>query len=366
MTMQFSYWEHESWLKPPDLLIVGAGIVGCSAALFYKEKHPDAEILLVDKGMMPEGASTRNAGFACIGSMSEHLSDIETAGLETVLGRIKRRWNGLNLLRQTLGEESIGYEHTGGYEIFTDDELYQSCVAKMEEMNGHMEEITGQKGVYSTKMYEGYPAIFNHVEGALNSGMLMRTLHRRLATAGVRVWWNTAVRSVDPGITELENGLQLKPKNTLLATNGFTSRLREEGIKPARGYVFITEPIAGLPWRGTFNHNKGFVYFRNVGDRLLIGGARDIAKEEEFTDEFGVNPKIKEYLIRFVNETLKLPSGWKTELEWSGIMGFTENKEPVIRQSAPTLYTAAGLSGMGIAIGMEVGKAVVGEILNDK
>ena len=123
----YSYWESTEWLRSPDLLIVGGGIVGATTALFYKDKFPDHSVLLVDKGEMPEGASTRNAGFACIGSVSEHLADMNTADEEIVYGRIKCRWRGLNLLKETMGEDSIGYEHTGGYEIFTDDTLYEQC-----------------------------------------------------------------------------------------------------------------------------------------------------------------------------------------------------------------------------------------------
>jgi glycine/D-amino acid oxidase-like deaminating enzyme len=181
MKRTFSFWEREEWLKKPDLLIAGAGIVGASAALFYKEKYPDHDVMIVDKGIAPEGASTRNAGFTCIGSMSEHLADMKIAGRETVLKRIERRWNGLHLLRKTMGEEMIDYRHTGGYEIFTDETMFTSCQANIDEMNKELKGRLGINDVYSATEYEGFPAIFNHVEGAINSGKLMRELHRRLA-----------------------------------------------------------------------------------------------------------------------------------------------------------------------------------------
>ncbi len=356
MTKTVSFWEREEWLTPPDLLIIGAGIVGASTALFYKEKFPDHDVVIVDRGVTPEGASTRNAGFTCIGSISEHLSDMRIAGQETVLKRIARRWNGLNLLKATAGEKEIGYNHTGGYEIFTDELIYEKCREQMEVMNKHLLERIGVKEVYKATEFEGKPAIFNHVEGAINSGKLMRSLHQRLAKLGVRVWWNCKAESVDSGVVKLDNGLELHPEKTVIATNGFSSRLVEIGVKPARGFVFISEPIEDLKWKGTFNFNEGYVYFRNVGDRLLLGGGRDIAKEEETTDRFGTNETIKKYLHTFANDVLNLPSGWKVDMEWSGIMGVTENKEPIIEEIKPNLFVAAGLSGMGIAIGMQVAK----------
>lgn len=357
-----SYWETQEWLQPPDLLIVGGGIVGASTALFYKEKYPDREVLIVDRGMLPQGASTRNAGFACIGSISEHLADMKTVGEEVVFGRIKRRWNGLTLLKKTMGEEAIGYGPTGGFEIFTDKEKFDVCKERIPKINRQLQERMGLGEVYKETEYEGYPAIFNRVEGAINSGRMMNQLHRRLTELGVQTWWNCEVKSVKNGSATLQNGVQLSPRKLLLATNGFTKHLVDLPVKPARGYVFVTQPFDDLKWRGTFHFDEGYIYFRDVDNRLLIGGARNLAKDEEETDEFGINQTIKDYLIRFVNETLQLPSRWEIHQEWSGIMGITENKEPIIKHISPNVWAAVGLSGMGIAIGMEVAKSVVEKI----
>ena len=362
MKREFSFWEREEWFKSPDLIVIGAGIVGASSAIFYKEKHPDHDVIVVDKGFAPEGASTRNAGFACIGSVSEHLADLEIAGEETVMNRIKRRWDGLKLLKSAMGEEAIGYESVGGHEIFTDADLFEECKKKVDWLNQKMEETIGEPEVYSIKEFEGYPAIFNRLEGAINSGLLMRSLHQKLAEAGVRVLWNSKVASVDSNRVEFDEGMVLTPRKILLAVNGFTANLIDQQIKPARGFVLVTQPIDGLKWRGTFHHDRGYVYFRNVSDRLLLGGARNLAKDEETTDKFGVNSKIKEYLYSFANDVLELPSDWKTDIEWSGIMGMTENKEPVIEEIKQNLFVAAGLSGMGIAVGMEVASQAVSKI----
>ncbi len=356
---QPSYWEREEWFKPADLIIVGAGIVGTSTALFYKEIYPDHDVVIIERGPSPMGASTRNAGFSCIGSISEHLADIELTGIETVLKRIQRRWNGLKLLKGTMGEESIGYHHTGGYELFYEDQLFHKCRSQIGTMNQHLLSLLGEEEVYSETVYEGVPAILNRLDGSINSGKLMRSLHQRVSALGVRTLWSSEVKSVEGGAVYLKDGAEFKADKIALTVNGFVSGLSDIDVLPARGYVFVTQPIDGLKWRGTFNYNEGYVYFRNVEDRLLLGGGRDVAKEEETTSEFGVNPKIKEYLIAFANEKLQLPQGWEIDLEWSGIMGVTPDKEPVIREVKPGVWTAAGLSGMGIAIGMEVARELV-------
>lgn len=356
---QPSYWEREEWFKPADLIIVGAGIVGASVALFYKELYPDHEVVIVERGSSPMGASTRNAGFSCIGSISEHLADIELTDIETVLKRIQRRWNGLKLLKSTMGEESIGYEHTGGYEVFYEDHLYRKCRSEIDSMNKRMEETLGEKEVYTETTYEGVPAILNRLDGSINSGKLMRSLHQKISRMGVRTLWNSEVTAVEEGSVQLKNGNEIRANKIALTVNGFISGLSDVKVLPARGYVFVTQPIDGLKWKGTFNFNEGYVYFRNIDNRLLLGGGRNVAKDEETTSEFGVNSVIKEYLISFANEKLKLPKGWEIDLEWSGIMGVTPDKEPIIREVKSGVWVAVGLSGMGIAIGMEVARELV-------
>jgi glycine/D-amino acid oxidase-like deaminating enzyme len=360
---QFSYWEKTEWLTPPDLLIVGGGITGSSVALFYKQQFPDHDVLLVDRGFAPNGASTRNAGFACIGSISEHLADIKVAGEETVLNRIGRRWNGLQLLRKTMGDDAMGYQHTGGFEIFPESDRFIRCRDQISEMNRKMENRTGLKEVYSETECNGYPAIRNRVEGAINSGKLIRSLHKRIADLGVRIWWNSPVKRADRDGVLFDNGLVLKPEKTVLAVNGFQSAFSESKVQPARGYILVTKPIREMPWRGTFHYNEGYVYFRDVGEnRLLLGGGRNVDKEGETTHRFGTNEKIRDYLIDFATNTLNLPHGWEIDMEWSGIMGMTPDKEPEILESEPGIWSAAGLSGMGIAIGMEVARELVQRI----
>ncbi len=358
MNNSISFWEREEWLRSADLIVVGGGIVGASTALFYKERHPGKEVIILERGMTPFGASTRNAGFSCIGSISEHLADIRLTSLETVLKRISRRWSGLETLKAVMGKEALDYQPTGGYELFFDEELCARCRAEISDMNDHLENVLGQKEVYSVTSYEGVPAIYNRLDGSINSGKLMKVLHQRVASLGVRTLWNCEVEFVQSKSVQIKNGPILGTDKVVLAVNGFVSKLCNLDVKPARGFVFVTKPIPGLKWQGTFNYNEGYVYFRNVGDRLLLGGGRNIAKEEETTDRFGTNPKIRNYLIEFANERLLLPKGWEIELEWSGIMGMTPNKEPIIEEVMPGVWAAAGLSGMGIAIGMQVAKEV--------
>jgi glycine/D-amino acid oxidase-like deaminating enzyme len=358
MSYSSSFWEKTSFLESCDLIVVGAGIVGLSSALFYKQANPDSRVLVIERGFLPQGASTRNAGFACVGSVGEHLADMEKESEQNIKERIKRRYNGLELLKSTLGEEAIGYKHCGGYEFFASQDEFDNVAPQIDRFNSWMEELLDEETVYQRDEIAGYPVIHNRLEGALHPGKMMQTLVNKAGKAGVEIKWNSEVEHISQGgEVKIAGGPSLQAARVLVAANGFVKRiLPDMDITPARGLVLVTNEQQQMPWKGIFHHDRGYIYFRNLGQRLLIGGARNLDIDGEATDQFGANQIIKDHLVDFVSNILRLSSGWEIEHEWSGIMGFTPTKTPLITQVDQHRYVAAGLSGMGIAIGMDVGQ----------
>ena len=89
--MIFSYWENKTWLSNIDFVVVGSGIVGLNCALELRTKHPKSKIVVLEKGLIPHGASSRNAGFACFGSLTEIISDLDTHSPSEVYELIKKK-----------------------------------------------------------------------------------------------------------------------------------------------------------------------------------------------------------------------------------------------------------------------------------
>ncbi len=135
--MNLSYWELKNWFTNVDYTIVGSGIVGLHTALRLRERFPESKIIVLEKGMLPQGASTKNAGFACFGSLSEIIDDLKSHSEEEVINLIQKRWQGLQLLRKRLGDATIDFRPYGGYELFLkdDESNFQECVSKMPFIN---------------------------------------------------------------------------------------------------------------------------------------------------------------------------------------------------------------------------------------
>src|ERR1700709_2373587 len=112
-----SVWEKESFYAPADVLIAGSGLVGLWSAYFLKKRHPKLKVTIVDRGVIPTGASTRNAGFACFGSLTELIADSGQMGEDKMLELVEMRCRGLKRIEKTFGDKKIGYERYGGYEL---------------------------------------------------------------------------------------------------------------------------------------------------------------------------------------------------------------------------------------------------------
>ena len=124
---------------------------------------------------------------------------------------------------------------------------------------------------------------------------------------------------------------------------------------PGRGQVLITEAIPNLKFEGTFHYDAGYYYFRNVGDRVLFGGARNQDFITERTVEFGVNEQIYSHLLKELEDLILPGVAFKIAANWSGIMGFGKDKRPSVHLDSPNVGYAVGLGGMGVALGTQVG-----------
>ncbi len=364
LSQRQSFWEDILFDHKYDLIVIGGGLTGLSTAYFFKKRNPKSKVLVLDRGFFPIGASTRNAGFACIGTIGEFIADLEIDSEDQLRERILKRYDGLQLLREVVGDTHLDYEHTGGYEIFIDQGAFEAASSKIEFFNTWMRELIGDKALYKQTEYLGYPAIYNPSEGMLHPGKMIQRLLHLNSEIGVEFRWNAEVLEIDPeeGKIKVDEDIWLHAERLAVCSNAFTEHLLIDSIiKPGRGFVFITSKLDELAWKGTFHYDKGYVYFRNLGnDRMLIGGGRNVDYQAEETGQFGINTTIRQHMIDFTNRVLKLPKGWEIEREWSGIMGFTETKSPVLELISEKCVVAAGLSGMGVAMGMNLGKSAAG------
>ena len=119
---QLSYWERDAYFKEIDLLVIGAGIVGYNCALEFKNNNPNANVLLVERGFLPTGASSKNAGFACFGSATELIDDLKHIPENDVWNTVEMRWKGLQNLKSIIGIQNLDLQINGSWDLITNKE----------------------------------------------------------------------------------------------------------------------------------------------------------------------------------------------------------------------------------------------------
>ena len=366
--MNFSFWETDSWFSDINYCIIGSGITGLNCALRIKDAEPESKVIILEKGLLPEGASTKNAGFACFGSISEILDDLKTHSKEEVIQLIEKRREGLELLRNNLGDDAIDYQQNKGYELFTeaDKDLYEECLERIPEINALLKPVFSEDVFEVSDNHFGFKQIqpkliVNNFEGQIDTGKMMTALVKKTSEKGIRILNGvkvTSYKETDKGIEIETDKFKLESDKLIIATNGFASRLGIEAVKPARAQVLVTKPIKNIPFKGTFHLDKGYYYFRNIGNRVLFGGGRNLDFKTEETDETGLTDVIQNKLQELLEACILPNTEYEIQQSWSGIMGVGEQKKPIIKELSKNVYCGVRLGGMGIAIGSLVGKEI--------
>ncbi|RYG51833.1 MAG: FAD-binding oxidoreductase [Chitinophagaceae bacterium] len=364
--MNLSFWEIQSWFTNVDYVIAGSGIVGLNAALELRARQPQSSILVIEKGSLPEGASTKNAGFACFGSLSEILDDLASYPEEKVFSLIEKRWAGLQLLRKNLGDAAIDFKPFGGYELFLgkDQTLYADCLARLPLVNDLLRPLF-RSDVFSREHnrfgFEGIHEylLFNPLEAQIDTGKMMSALLNKAYNSGIKILNGHSVSGFhDHGdsVSVSLGDFSFKTKKLLFATNGFASKLTNGQVRPARAQVLVTTPIKGLDIKGTFHFQQGYYYFRNIGERILFGGGRNTDFEIETTTTNGINQNIQDHLEQLLKDVILPGVEFSVEHRWSGIMGMGGHKSPIVEKLSQNVSCGVRLGGMGIAIGTLTGQ----------
>lgn len=360
-----SIWEKESLLHY-DVIIIGAGISGLSTAASLKEAQPNLNVLILESGLLPTGASTKNAGFACFGSVSELSQDRKALGDQGMLSLVSRRWKGLQKTIDRLGEPNIGLEKKGGFELIDDTNTHY-----LDEISAtnHLLKDLFKENVFSLQderlqsfgFGKTKHLIGNQFEGQLNTGYLIQSLWKYCNEKGVKIITGAEVTHFEEGPTSVfihTPSMRFSCNQLALCTNAFTKKLLPDDIDliPGRGMVLLIQPKSNVKFEGSFHFNEGYYYFRDYHDKIIFGGGRELEMQTEQTTDFGINQNIETQLHRYLAEIILPNCAYSTLMKWSGIMAFGANKTPIIESISNRIYAGIRLGGMGVALGSMVGE----------
>lgn len=359
--MPLSIWEKQSFYFHSDVLIVGAGLTGLLTSIFIKKNSPSTLVRIIEKGMYPSGASVKNAGFACFGSVSEILDDIESEGKTKAYERIAKRYSGLQKLKSIIDPKLFDWEPNGAYEIFTqsEKELQKECFEAIESINSELENELGsmlfEKSSKDFGMECLVDSIYTKKEASINTGKLMHQLIEKAKSLGVVINFGAELINYTKNgaswLMETETTSYTSEK-IVFATNGFSKQFLDVDIEPGRGQIVLSSPIPNLKLKGNFHLHKGYFYFRNFEGRVLLGGGRHLDVKNENTLDQNTSPKIQNVLEELLRNSILPNIDFQIENRWAGTMAFgSKNEKEIINKDMGNgVFLAARFGGMGLAL----------------
>jgi gamma-glutamylputrescine oxidase len=335
----------------PDVVVIGGGVTGCSCALTLAEAG--LRVRVFESRRVAWGASGRNGGFALRGLAISYPNARERFGATVAAQLWRFTERSLDRMEELAGD---ALRRVGSLRLADDEELgaIRAEYAALVE-DGIAAEWVEELPAPLAAIFRG--AILHPGDGSLQPARWVRRLAAHAAEAGAEIVEETRVESLE----------EIDAQHVVIATDGYTSGLLPEldrTIKPVRGQVIVTEPLAEIRYPRPHYARHGFDYWQQIPDgRLVLGGRRDKSLEAEFTNVEALTEPIQSELESFATELIGQEP--RIEHRWPGIFGSTADSLPLVGRvpGRDGTWVAAGYSGHGNVMGLACGELVAQAIL---
>lgn len=368
--MSISIWQADNTQpeREVDVLVVGAGLAGCSAAYFAAEAGH--EVVITEMRDIAMGASGRNAGFMISGLDTYYHRAIEEYGAEVAL----EMWN---LSAETIDFWKMIVKQSGEVPMKETGSLLLAETEKEAEELAKATKALTEAGIdvifhESDPLNRGYfAAIEQPRDAAVQPVKLTQAIFK---ASGADIITGNEVYKIEQStediVTVYTQKVIFKAHHVILATNAFSPKIEPyfyDKVIPTRAQVFATEPLEKSVIDVCGYSDYGYMYYRMTFDnRFLIGGARNKHMQlEHDTTEDRVNALVQSELERYMAKYF--PDVDKPiERRWAGIMGFSVDGLPLagILPDKPRVGFAVGFTGHGLALGAGVAKRAVELLLH--
>jgi glycine/D-amino acid oxidase-like deaminating enzyme len=338
-----------------DVGIVGAGVTGCACALALAEAG--LRVRVVDGRRVAEGASGRNGGFALRGTASPYDEVVASLGRERALALWRWTEQEIDEIKRLAGD---AFRRVGSLRLAADAEEREDLRDEIEGLWADgldAEWIDTPAGPLAGRFSA---AIRHPTDGVLQPARWVRHLAALAVSAGAELVEGRRIS--DPE--------ELRADTVVIATDGYPIGLlgELEGlIVPTRGQVIATEPLEERLFEVPHYGRHGFDYWHQSEEgRLVAGGFRDIAIDQEFTADEDVTDAVRRSLERFVSDLVGRQL--RVDYRWAGIFGLVLDFLPVVGRlpDRDGTWVAAGYSGHGNVLGFGCGRLVARAITGDR
>lgn len=360
-----------------DVVIVGAGFAGLSAALEMAQRGLSVVVLEADR--IGSGASGRNGGQVIVG----YASGQEPFEAQLGPADAQRAWDmsveAVELVDQRVRQHGIDCDWVRGYTYVA--ETRAKAKALREEADDHerrgvpCEWAEGNDAVRGLVNSPRYVAAFHEKQsGHLHPLKYALGLAQAARAAGVQIYEGSAVTALQRG----ESLRAITAQGVVTARFGVLAgncMLPEYGplvapeiaprIMPVGTYIIGTAPIEASLCERLIAHNaavcdNNFVldYYRFSAERRMLFGGR-----VSYTTR--TPPNLKGVMAQRMGQVFPDLASTPVDFVWGGFVDISMNRAPDFGRLGDNLYYLQGFSGHGVALtglaGRLVAEAVAGQ-----
>ncbi|MDP9246422.1 MAG: FAD-binding oxidoreductase [Chloroflexota bacterium] len=329
-----------------DAAIIGGGIAGIATA--YALAREGASVVVLERREVAEGASGRNAGFVLGGVAESYVAACQRYGADRATRIFRFTFANRVLFRAAIAANAIDCDAAwnGSDQVAGDDEEWHEIADSARRLASHGVRVriepAERKAVYDE-------------DGEIHPVRFVRGLADAAERLGACIHTGTTVVSCGPDEVRTASGT-VRAGAVVLCTNAYTSHLARTRIRPVRGQICATAPLARRIFaRPTYAH-RGYRYWRQLpAGNVLVGGWRDTAVDEEVGEDDGTSERIQRRLDAFLAEHgVDAPVTHR----WGGTMGFSHDGLPYLGRSSDGLYRCGGFTGHGQGYAMATGELI--------
>lgn len=381
--------NHSLWMRaqaphnPPlttdaeaDVVVIGAGYTGLSAAYHIRKRSPRKSVIVVEARGAGNGASGRNGAMLLPNVANEYLRLVSPPELHKRIYDLTVE--SMRNLEALAARASIpdAIDHTGALEAFASEESAgegREYVEKTRRLGIPVRYLDreGTAALIGTRAYAA--SVFDPNAGHVHPMKLVRVVKEAAEAEGVRIYEDSSVRQVEEGAAirlHMAGGQTVKARAIVLATNAFTSKLGyfRNTIAPVYNYVAVTRPLTGpelasTGWAGRmpFNDSRKLVHYlgRTADGRIHIGGG-----PAPYDWNNGVRERSDGQAATILEEELLrlYPSlrGVGFEMAWNGMVDMTLDWAPLVGSTGThnNVFYGLGYCGHGVNLTFLFGRII--------
>jgi glycine/D-amino acid oxidase-like deaminating enzyme len=349
-----------------DVVVIGGGYTGLSAALHLAEAGADA--ILLEAQTAGFGASGRNNG-QVIPTYTRHNPDDVVREFGSAQGERMNRWvaGSADLVFDLIRRHEIDCDAVqNGWLQPVHAESRMSAVRTKHDQwaarGAPVEMIDRDKIAEMTGSPIYYGGWLHRSGGHIQPLSLARGLARAAMGAGAAVHCGTPAmelrREGNAWLVVTPNGF-VRAEKVLLATNAYTDQLwpgLARSIVPVRSFHIATAPLGAnvaasiLPGGQGFSDTRQALWaFRQDREGRLVTTCMPFMT-------FGVRGALHRSTVKRLHRAFPQIAGTGFDYIWECKVAMTVDRLPRYHELAPGLLAGLGYSGRGIAIGAAMGK----------